>query len=53
MTDLDSQIVQMRAKMIDAAQQHQMNLLHPDVIDFSEQLDLLILEAMRSHRYAS
>lgn len=47
MEELNHKINRMRAKMLDTAVKHNMDLLNPEVIYYSQQLDLLIVQATR------
>lgn len=53
MEDIHYKINRMRAQMLAAAEKHNMDLLNPEVIYCSQQLDLLIVQAQRLRRSAS
>jgi hypothetical protein len=48
--NLSQKINRLRKQMIAAAEHHQMNLLHPDVLSYSQKLDLLIVQAMAGRK---
>ncbi|MFB9329048.1 aspartyl-phosphate phosphatase Spo0E family protein [Paenibacillus aurantiacus] len=52
MADMNPMINRLRTKMMAVAEKHGMNLLHPEVIYWSQQLDLLIVQSMRMPRTA-
>lgn len=52
MAEMNQKINRLRSKMIGVAEKHGMNLLHPEVIYWSQQLDLLIVQSMRMPKSA-
>lgn len=47
MNDIHDEIVLVKEELVSAAERNLMNLLHPEVIRISQELDLLILQSMR------
>ncbi|MFC4101886.1 aspartyl-phosphate phosphatase Spo0E family protein [Paenibacillus xanthanilyticus] len=52
MAEMNPMINRLRSKMIAVAEKHGMNLLHPEVIYWSQQLDVLIVESMQMPKTA-
>ncbi|WP_081793472.1 aspartyl-phosphate phosphatase Spo0E family protein [Paenibacillus darwinianus] len=45
--ELQEQIYQMKRELLQIAERNRMNLLHPEVIRASQELDTLIVKSMR------
>jgi hypothetical protein len=45
---IQDEIVLVREELMITAERYRMNLLHPEVIQVSQKLDLLIVQSMRS-----